>query len=338
MSGTNGGIWRSLDTGQDLARTMLAGQATDVVLDAGQRLGPRSRTTGTDAGQPPDRLRGLRGQGVYMSPNQGQVWNLMAGGVGDPLIQDPTPSSPNVEPGHRARPPTAPGRIVLAEPAPTGNAAQDLIYAGLALRRRGHSRRPFGGLYVTKDLGQNWTKVAFPPCPPGQRRTFNQASRPTTSASPTTRSSAEPTLRARATTTSAWRSTRPTRTSSTSAAHDGNPGPDPGRRHRPVWTPTPRSTWGQRHDGGTLDLATAPTRRRSSSQPGRRRTRTSTTRGSVDPTHPYLNLIRDPIDPFRRTRPSTSPTSPASPTAAPGPSGSRSTWCRRSPTSTGSSR
>ena len=28
----------------------------------------------------------LKGVGVFLSPNQGQVWNLMSGSVGNPLI------------------------------------------------------------------------------------------------------------------------------------------------------------------------------------------------------------------------------------------------------------
>ena len=77
LSGTNGGIWRSEDTGKTW-QLMLAGQATDVVLDpdSGTVLNPdtghrQSRATSRSS------TPRIRGVGVYMSPNQGQVWNLM---------------------------------------------------------------------------------------------------------------------------------------------------------------------------------------------------------------------------------------------------------------------
>ena len=87
MSGTNGGIWRSEDTGQTWTQ-MLAGQATDVVLDpdSGTVLNP---DTGTDVqGNLQVVYAAIRGVGVFMSPNQGQVWNQMLGGIGNPLIID----------------------------------------------------------------------------------------------------------------------------------------------------------------------------------------------------------------------------------------------------------
>ena len=160
-----------------------------------------------------------------MSPNQGQVWNLMAGGIGNPLIVDTSTPATNVNPAAGPTPNGAQGRIVLAVPAPTGNAA-----AGRRSTRAG-STRPSPpptaasiGLFVTKDFGQNWTKVRIPTLPAGQRRSrTTRPSRPTTSASPITRSSAG-TARspARATTTSPWPSTRPIPTSSTwAASRDG---------------------------------------------------------------------------------------------------------------------
>ena len=60
-----------------------------------------------------------------MSPNQGQVWNLMTGGIGNPLIVNDLNTGTNVNPAAGPTPNGAQGRIVLAVPAPTGNAAQD---------------------------------------------------------------------------------------------------------------------------------------------------------------------------------------------------------------------
>ena len=64
-----------------------------------------------------------------MSTNQGQSWTLMTGGVGNPLIERPVPPAPTSTRRHRtATPNGAEGRIVLAVPAPTGNAVRNQIY------------------------------------------------------------------------------------------------------------------------------------------------------------------------------------------------------------------
>ena len=139
LSGTNGGIWRSEDTGKTW-QLMLAGQATDVVLDpeSGTVLDPDTDTT--VQGNLQVVYAAIRGVGVYMSPNQGQVWSLMAGGVGNPLIVD-TVTRRRTSTRPPARPPTAPrGGSSWPCPTPTGNAAEDADLRGLALRRR--RRRP----------------------------------------------------------------------------------------------------------------------------------------------------------------------------------------------------
>ena len=59
---------------------MLPGQATSVVLDPGQRR-PSIRTpTRPSQGNLQIVYAGIRGVGVEMSPNQGQIWTVMAGG------------------------------------------------------------------------------------------------------------------------------------------------------------------------------------------------------------------------------------------------------------------
>ena len=98
-----------------------------------------------------------------MSPNQGQVWNLMAGGVGNPLIIEYRHWQER-QPGYGPTPNGAEGRIVLAVPAPTGNAAEDAIYAGWLYAAVATPTGGFFGLFVTKDFGQNWTRSASPPC------------------------------------------------------------------------------------------------------------------------------------------------------------------------------
>ena len=154
---------------------MLAGNATDVVLDAdsGVPLNPdvRSRSDG----QSPDCLCRLcrdGDTGVFMSPNQGQVWNLMAGNVGNPLIID-TLTGKNVNPDESPNPTAAEGRIVLSVPAPTGNAVENAIYAGWLYAAVATPSGGYDGLFMTKDFGQNWVEVNIATMPPAAN--FNQA-------------------------------------------------------------------------------------------------------------------------------------------------------------------
>jgi large repetitive protein len=172
LSGANGGIWRSLDsgmtwgvvssTGKRVAN--LAGQATDVVLDPAS--GPIDAVS-----NPTGNLQivygALRGQGVYISPNQGQVWNLMSGGVGVPLEQDPSisPAHPIPVTNNGATPNGPQGRIVLAKPALTGNKLEDAIYEGWLYAFVASPSGTEYGLFVTKDQGQNWTKISLPTLP-----------------------------------------------------------------------------------------------------------------------------------------------------------------------------
>ena len=158
LSGGDGGLWRSLDTGAHW-QNMRPGQATDVVLDPGSG-------TGTAGGNLQILYASFRGEGVYSSPNQGVVLNLMIGGVGNPLIHDVTRNNPVAVTAPTDTPNGAKGRIVLAKPALTGNLAQDLVYSGwlyaAVIETTGHEN----GLYLTKDFGQNWTKLLITTLPP----------------------------------------------------------------------------------------------------------------------------------------------------------------------------
>ena len=52
--------------------------------DSGTVLNPDTDTT--TQGNLQVVYAGIRGVGVEMSPNQGQIWTLMTGGIGNPLI------------------------------------------------------------------------------------------------------------------------------------------------------------------------------------------------------------------------------------------------------------
>ena len=157
-SGRAGGIWRSLDTGQTWQR-LLVGQATDLTLDLNSGTGaPNGNLQTVDAA--------LEGQGVFVSNNRGQDWRQMTGGLGDPLIRDQestgtVPTQVTVQaPG--GTPNGAKGRITLARPSLTGVANADKLYQGWLYAAVATTDGNFDGLYVTKDFGQNWTKVALP--------------------------------------------------------------------------------------------------------------------------------------------------------------------------------
>ena len=119
-----------------------------------------------------------------MSPNQGQIWTLMTGGIGNPLIFDTATGKPTSTRSTTPTPNGAEGRIALAVPAPTGNAVEDAdlrgwLYAAVATPTGG-----FDGLFVTKDFGENWTEVNIPTLPP-HRHPTTRPSPPTPSARPT---------------------------------------------------------------------------------------------------------------------------------------------------------
>lgn len=154
MSGPAGsaGIWRTTDTGQHWTLTR-AGQATDVVL----------QTTDVDATSGNVRLLfgAFQGDGVYLSANQGGVWTLMSGTVGDPLIHH-SENDVAVPVNAGPAPTGGKGRISLAIPAPTGNRAQDLGYQGWVYALVSTPTNNLDNLYLTKDFGQNWTVVKIP--------------------------------------------------------------------------------------------------------------------------------------------------------------------------------
>ena len=87
MTGTNGRYLAERGYGQDLA--VDARRASDrrgSRPDSAEPLNPDADPVST--GNLQVVFAGMEGQGVFMSPNQGQVWNLMTGTVGNPLIID----------------------------------------------------------------------------------------------------------------------------------------------------------------------------------------------------------------------------------------------------------
>jgi subtilisin-like proprotein convertase family protein len=162
LSGPTGGIWRSENTGATW-QLMLSGQATSVVLDPESGLVLNAATGTYVEGNLQVVYAGIRGTGIFMSPNQGQVWNEMLGGIGNPLIVDEEfGPPPNVNPVNGPTPNGAQGRIELAVPNATGNAAEDAVYEGWLYAVVSTPGGTLDGIFVTKDFGENWTEVNIP--------------------------------------------------------------------------------------------------------------------------------------------------------------------------------
>jgi subtilisin-like proprotein convertase family protein len=171
LSGTNGGVWRSENTGHTW-QLLLSGNATSVVLDpnSGAVLNPDTDTQVQGnlqvvyAGFASSTSTQTAAGGVYISPNQGNYWTEMNGGVGNPLIVNGY-NNKNVNPATTASPNGAGGRIVLTVPAQTSSAVQNQIYSGWLYAAVSTSAGAFDGLYMTKDFGENWTQVGLTTLP-----------------------------------------------------------------------------------------------------------------------------------------------------------------------------
>jgi subtilisin-like proprotein convertase family protein len=153
------GVWRSADTGGHWTQ-LQAGKASDVVLSAGS----------ADATGNLQVLYGaIEGQGVYITRSAPTAFGmiLLGGNQGNGIRRDVdvTPTTPpaitinndNVNPSQAGS-----GRIDLGVPALTGNPLKDTLYEGWIYAVVNTGGGAFGGLYVSKDFGQNWTKVRLP--------------------------------------------------------------------------------------------------------------------------------------------------------------------------------
>ncbi len=167
---SNGGLYVSKDTGNTWTKITGAWNATDDVTDV--TLVPQSvdPTNGTLA----NLYVAVEGTGstggVWFSSNHGQSFSHQTGGAGNANNADRdrggNPAVPVTPPA--ATPNGANGRIELAVPFATGIVRQDIDYINWVYALVATPGGAFNGLYLSKDSGANWTQVKIPglPLPP----------------------------------------------------------------------------------------------------------------------------------------------------------------------------
>lgn len=175
----NGGLYRSVDSGATWQRMSAAslGDATSVVLDySSATIDAISNPTGNVN----IIYAAFPGSGVYISPNRGQVLNLMAGGNVDPLIFEATNNQvvPVLNGANAPVGQAFTGNIILAKPAPLPASdpradVENILYEGwlYAVVTNGFSDQ----VYLTKDNGQTWTQLQIDSAPTPNNRVPVQA-------------------------------------------------------------------------------------------------------------------------------------------------------------------
>ena len=150
------GVWRSVDTGRHWTQ-IRAGNATDIVLSEG---------SAGATGNLQILYAAFQGDGIYRAIPAYAAASMLPifGSVpgNGQFIDNDLVTQPRVPIAPPVRLPGGPrGRIMLATPALTNNPIQDLNYQGWLYALVVTANSSLDGLYITKDFGQNWTKISL---------------------------------------------------------------------------------------------------------------------------------------------------------------------------------
>jgi subtilisin-like proprotein convertase family protein len=155
-SAAQGGLWRSIDSGNTWFRVK-TGNATDVALAAASR---------DNNGNISVMYGAFRGDGVYITHNALTATSMtqMTGGqISTPRVDDDQAAQPEIPTVAPASTPNGgKGRIVLATPALSNNPLADDFYQGWVYAAVVTTAGTLDGVYLTKDFGLNWTKLNLP--------------------------------------------------------------------------------------------------------------------------------------------------------------------------------
>jgi subtilisin-like proprotein convertase family protein len=151
--GANGGLWRSLDSGNTWVR-MRAGNATDVYIAAGSRDAKGNASLVYAA---------FEGEGVFKAETALTSAPLtLMDGTDNFVTRVNGFSSTQLVTARGATPNGAKGRIVLASPALTNDPLQDTYLKNWLYAAVVAADGTLDGVYLTKDRGASWTKLNLP--------------------------------------------------------------------------------------------------------------------------------------------------------------------------------
>ena len=157
-----GGIYRSLDSGRTW-QLLRAGAANDVALPTGGPRGGQGLLTVYASFAPSSAgsgglfrsdLSGVPGSWVQLTGNQPRL---------NPILDTDLVNNPPIPTNAANAPPADAARVTLGTIPATGDPLKDAQYSGwlyaLVSTPLTAGGAGFGGLYVTKDYGRNWTRI-----------------------------------------------------------------------------------------------------------------------------------------------------------------------------------
>ena len=169
MGGPNGGLWRSLDTGnhwQKMSTSTQGNVATDVVLDLNSAT---VDAVSNPTGNVNFLYASFASSGVFFSPNRGVRLDSITGNNFDAMIRDAGVAGEPAITVNNGTQALSGARIALALPTPLPSTAagadvENLLHEGWLYAAVTRSGR-LVGLFMTKDYGQTWTQIKLSTVP-----------------------------------------------------------------------------------------------------------------------------------------------------------------------------